>query len=285
LNQPQRKAIQLASILGKGKGLFDLSKSDTKPGSYFTKGDLAEIFGIEESAFRALSEVEVDGIHGINESEVQNAWYSGAIPNAPAFRIRNFQRSFDELVLAALMRRTYPELKIEEQVKWERRSLDFVVEHPVFGKRIVEFDGPSHFAQSGYGKEIKNPSIRKEEAEQHFGMEYVSWPYWIQRCESNVRALFEPGVQGYGLLWSANTHFGHFAFEDSAEVILKLSSRFNAIRDGGLAYIYGPNTAGRTNVEHPVISSIERGRIPVSRILPRGYLDKSTWLPERLMNG
>jgi hypothetical protein len=275
--------MQLAAILGKSLGLFKLDNSDLNPGSFFTVSDLEEIFGVPKSSFSSLPVQTIEDRKAIDEKDIQAAWYRGAIPKAPETKIRNFSRSFDELVLATLIRRVYPEAKIEEQVKWGRKSLDFIVHHPKFGTKIIEFQGPGHFAPGRYAKEIPHPRIRKEMAESQLEIEYIDWPYWIQRCSSNVRAIFEPDVKGFGLLWSANVHFSEFVFDDSASIILDMSSRFNALRGGGLSYIYGPNTAGRVNVEHPIISSITKGKTSPSKLLPKGYADTSTWLPKRVL--
>ena len=85
------------------------------------------------------------------------------------------------------------------------------------------------------------------------------------------------------MLWSANVHFGEFVFDDSANVILEMSSRFNALRDGGLSYIYGPNTAGRRNSEHPIIGSILRGRTSARKLLPKGFINAADWIPESIV--
>ncbi len=281
----EKKSLKgnMAAILGKSSGLFKLDESDLNPGSFFEINDLAEIFMVPKSSLANLPTQVINGKKAVDEKEVQAAWYRGAIPKAPETKVRNFSRSFDELVLAQLIRRAYPEVKIEEQVKWGRKSLDFIVHHPKFGSKIIEFQGPAHFAPGRYAREIPHPRIRKEMAERELEIEYIDWPYWIQRCSSNVRTIFEPEVKGFGMLWSANVHFSEFVFDDSASIILDMSSRFNSLRDGGLGYIYGPNTAGRNNVEHPIIASIIRGRTSPNKLLPKGFDDASTWLPKRVL--
>lgn len=274
----------MASILGKGAGLFKLDDSDQFPGSFFTLDDLVEIFGAPRTSFQHIPTQVLDGQKVFDEKDIQSAWYSGTIPGAPATKVRNFSRSFDELVLLALIRKTYPDAEIEEQVKWGRKSLDFIVHRRNFDSKIIEFQGPGHFAPGRYAREIPHPNLRKDAAEEELKIEYVDWPYWIQRCVSNVRSIYETDVQGFGLLWSANVHFGDFIFDDSASIILQMSNRFNALRDESLGYIYGPNTAGRNNVEHPIIAKIERGRVSASKLLPRGYFDSATWLPSKLIS-
>jgi hypothetical protein len=273
----------VASILGKGAGLFKLDDSDQHPGSFFTLDDLVEIFGAPRNSFQHLASQVLDGQTVFDEKDIQSAWYSGNISGAPDTKVRNFSRSFDELVLLALIKKTYPDAEIEEQVKWGRKSLDFIVHRPNFDSKIIEFQGPGHFAPRGYAKEIQHPSIRKDAAQEELKMEYIDWPYWIQRCVSNVKSIYEPEVKGFGLLWSANVHFGDFIFDDSASIILQMSKRFNALRNDGLGYIYGPNTAGRENVEHPIIAKIEKGRVSPNKLLPKGYKDPATWLPSKVL--
>jgi len=115
-------------------------------------------------------------------------------------------------------------------------------------------------------------------------IEVVNWAYWIQRCTSNVKALFETGMLGYGALWSTEIHFGHFLFNDSAEIIETITKRFNAIDNTGYGYFYGGNTRLRNNPEHPIIEKIKTGKVNVDTILPRGYKDRNYWFPDKLKN-
>ena len=264
----------MTNVLGKGAGVFYLHNSDIQAGSYFTETDLTELFSVEASALADIPSKEIEGVRVFNESDVRKAWYSGAISGAPAHKIRNFQRSMDELIVAKLIELEYPGVEIEHQAKWtfdnngrkSNRSLDLVIKHPEFGTKIIEFHGPQHFAAGRYGAPEENPMVRKAQIEEQFGVECVIWPYWIQLCRSNVRAVFEPGVKGFGLLWSTNTHFGDFVFPDSAQLILNLSDRFGALRHGGVGYFYGPNTEGRNNPAHPIIDSIQAGRKAASKL-------------------
>ena len=115
------------------------------------------------------------------------------------------------------------------------------------------------------------------------GIEVINWPYWIQSCSSNIRAIFEKDIIGLGALWSTQSHFGVFCFgEDSADIIELLSKRFNAIDDNGYGYFYGPNTRNRNNPEHPIIKKIKNGEKDITMILPKGFKEVNYWLPDEL---
>lgn len=270
------------AVLGKGSGVFSLSLSDQNVGSYISLRDLAEIFEVTDEILLPLPTVLIDGQEFANELDVHKFWHQNLLPGAPPSKIRNANRSLDELIVAALFRRVYPNIEISQQVKWGRRSLDFVLEHQDFGKKVLEFHGPSHFATGRFAREIQDPFVRKSEIEDAFGVECVIWPYWIQRCESNVRAVFETDTRGYGALWSAQSLFGDFVFPNSAEIIERISERFNAARGGAYGYFYGPDSEGRKNPEHPIVSRIREGKVSISRLIPLGSQNDAAWLPQSL---
>lgn len=270
------------AILGRPQGLFQLHDSDACVGSMLSKSDVTEILGVTEQDLQTLPFIDWKGTAAIDERELQKRWYANAIPNSPLSKIGNARASLDEMILLKLIKLTYPNAAIEHQVKWGRKSVDLKV--TVDGHSIIiEFHGPSHFAPSRYEPSPEHPSIRKEGVEQHFGIECVLWPYWIQRCTSNVRAIFEKDVNGLGALWSTNEHFGKFLFEDSAQIVEGINNRFRAERDGSFGYFYGPDTAGRNNPEHPIIKQIQQGKKDVKLLLPRGYSDMRLWVPQCLL--
>ena len=111
--------------------------------------------------------------------------------------------------------------------------------------------------------------------------ECVIWPYWVQRCASNVRALFDPTVQGIGSIWSTSALFGDFFFSDSAELILEINSRFKIERADGVGYIYTNELVSKP--VHPVVRRIREGRENLSRLIPPGSaLPDRYWLPREL---
>jgi len=268
-------------ILGRPQGLFDLHSSDSCVGSMLSKSDVVEILGVSENDLQAIPFKKWNGIDAVDEREIQKLWYSNIIPNSPPSKIGNASVSLDEMILVKLIQLAYPSAIVEHQVPWGRKRVDLRV--TVEGtSKLIEFHGPSHFAPSRYNSNPEHPSIRKMEVEGNFGLECVIWPYWIQRCISNVRAIFDDGVNGLGVLWSTNVHFGTFVFSDSAQVIEGINDRFRARRGGGCGYFYGPNTENRNNPEHPVISQIQQGKKSIELLLPRGHNNIDQWIPQCL---
>lgn len=266
------------AILGKAQGVFSLSNSDSSVGSFLSKEDIKQFLGVNDADLNVLKFKDIDGIEAIDERKVQKAWYSGQIKNAPPVE----SSSLDEFLLLSIVRKALPGCEIETQVKVKRFKMDLKITHQ--GKSLfIEFDGPSHFAISRYGPPKHEPFRKKKIVEEETGIEVVNWAYWIQRCESNIKVLFDNSIKGYGVLWSTNVHFGDFYFDDSAEIIESINNRFNADRDG-IGYFYGPNTFGRSNPEHPIIEKIISGNEPIGRLLPKGFKDKDRWLPEKLRN-
>src|SRR5262249_49076360 len=150
-------------------------------------------------------------------------------------------------------------------------------------KRVaVEFFGPSHFIPQFRGK-IKPPTDRKKSIEDHLGCECVVWPYWIQRCESNVRALFDASAVGKAAVWSTQAHFGDFVLPRSSAFIIGLSQRFNAVSADGLGYMY---LDGRTKNKpvHPIVKRIMNGAERKEQLIPPGNdRPEAFWLPECIL--
>jgi len=171
----------------------------------------------------------------------------------------------------------YPNIIVERQSRVLSYSMDLKL---TMDKRSVyiEYEGPSHFTHSE-----REPFLsKKKKVEDKTGIEVINWPYWIQSCSSNVKAIFEKDIVGMGALWSTASHFGMFFSEDSADVIELLSKRFNAIDDNGFGYFYGPNTRDRNNPEHPIIQKIKNGKKDINLILPKGFKEANYWLPNEL---
>lgn len=263
-------------ILGRPQGVFEIADSDNAVGSFLTKEDICTLLKVTESDLTALNFKTIDGFEIVDERQLQQAYYKDKIPNA----YRDAKTSVDELLLRAIIKDTYPECVVERQVRVKRYSMDLKL---TFNDKtvFVEFDGPSHFAQSRWGLP-KDPAIKKNIVEQETGIEVINWPYWIQRCSLNVQAIFNPDIQGLGALWSTNVHFGMFIFSNSADIIEKMTKRFNAVDDSGFGYFYGPNTRDRNNPEHPIIEQIVTGKSDKETLLPKGFKDEGYWLPDRL---
>ena len=265
------------AILGKAQGVFELKNSDMAVGSFLSKQDIKNFLGVSDADLSVLKFKDIDGVQAIDERKVQKAWYSGQITNAPPVECS----SLDEFLLLSIVNEALPGCDIERQIKIKRFKMDLKITHE--GKTIfVEFDGPSHFAISRYGTPKHEPFRKKKIVEDETGIEVVNWAYWIQRCASNVKALFDNFEKGYGVLWSTNIHFGDFYLENSAEIIETINKRFNSDHGEGYGYFYGPNTLGRNNPEHPIVNKITEGKESIERLLPKGYKDKTRWLPEIL---
>ena len=264
------------AILGKPKGVFDLNNSDYCVGSYILKSDIKEILNVNDIDLNNINFLNIDGNEVCDERIIQKLWYAGKITNA----IPVNKSSLDELILIAIIKKTYPNIIIERQFKILRYSMDLKL--TLDNRQLfIEFDGPYHFKPSHYG-EPKNPFIKKHIIQDKTGLEVVNWPYWIQRCSSNVKAIFENDIKGYGAIWSTEVLFGMFSFENSAEIIDELTKRFNAVDNNGYGYFYGSNTRNRNNPKHPIIDKIKKGKNNINIILPKGYKEINYWIPEEL---
>lgn len=264
-------------ILGKPEGIFDLENSDTSVGSFISIEDACSILNVGTESLSNLKFQKLNDITVIDERALQRAFYDGKIKGL----IPDRRESLDERILKKIISKTLPNCQIEEQVRIGRFSMDLKLTLEDVSL-FVEFDGPSHFTRM-YGIP-KHPFRKKKIIEEKTDLEVVNWPYWIQRCESNVRALFDKKSKGFGVLWSTNVHFGDFVFEDSATIIKEMTSRFNAIETDGIGYFYGPNSRGRNNIEHPIINRIDNGDSPIEKLLPMGREEREFWLPDRLKN-
>ena len=267
----------MTATLGKPQGLFSLDDSDHFVGSYLRQDDVKEIFDVSDDDLSELTFVDIGGVEAIDEMVLHKAWHNGEIRNAP----RRDQSSMDEIILKAVLRKSLAGCCIERQQSVGRFKLDLKI--TLSGASVfIEFDGPSHFAVTKYGIPKHHPFRKKRLVEEATGIEVVNWAYWIQRCDSNVKALFDPTIVGYGALWSTNVHFGDFHFDDSADIIDAINGRFNCRRSDGCGYFYEGNTEGRFKPEHPIVGKIASGREQHERLLPRGHRARDTWLPSGL---
>jgi hypothetical protein len=269
--------------IGGSEGVFRLHDSDDNCGSLVSLSDAAEIFDVSVSALANLANTtlkisEADGEKFVNELDLHKAWGSGAIPTPHLPKMGNAKRSLDELILIKLVKLTYPTASITPQLKAGRQQADLFIE--LDDERVaIEFFGPSHFIPQ-YPGELKPPSERRASIEANLKCKCVVWPYWIQRCETNVRALFRPGTVGKASVWSTKAHFGDFVLPNSAEIVIELSQKFNAIGEDGLGYMY---LASRTKNKpiHPIVKRVMEGKQQRERLIPKGN-DRPTsfWLPE-----
>ena len=259
----------------KPTGRFSLLTSNTYCGSYFSLNDLKIIFNNSDDDYPTI---KFNNKHLVDETEISRAWYSGQIKTSLPLIVNGKKRSFDELILSTLIKITYPDAIIEPQIKIGRKTIDLLVIHNNT-KKIIEFLGPIHFikCKQNYNYELKPFSERKKSIEDESGIECIDWPYWIQRCENNVRAIFESNVQGQCAMWSSKALFGDFYFEDSGPQILELTDRFKAAEGRTMGYMY-EKTDGKP--EHPIIKEIHAGKSEMI-LLPKGnQQDTEFWMPE-----
>ena len=90
-------------------------------------------------------------------------------------------------------------------------------------------------------------------------------------------------VQGMASVWSTKAMFGEFVFPRSAELILEITARFNAVRQDGLGYMYGATHTQKP--VHPIVAAIARGKVDKGVLIPRGSArPESFWLPAEIVS-
>jgi hypothetical protein len=265
--------------IGKSHGIFRLHDSDSFCGSYISVTDAAQILDISPSQLAILPTKYIDGQTVVSELDIHKAWGTEKIQSLHKPKYRNTSRSFDEIIVLKLLRITLPGCEVECQIPFGKKHVDLKL---TYNNRIIfiEFVGPSHFTPQ-YQRGPTSPLARKKEVEDHFGCECVIWPFWIQRCSRNIHSLLDRSVQGLASVWSTKAFFGDFVFPKSAEIIFELTSKFNAVRDDGVGYMYGNQHTNKPI--HPIVEAILVGRENRERLIPRGN-DKpeSFWLPKEL---
>ena len=276
--------------LGKSSGLFSLKESDKMVGSFFSVTDLYVILGIDKisvdefrSVLKQFGLISRNGF--VDESKLYKKFdYLVERYSTPVSKKRI---SFDEYVIRSLIKDAIPEAVIEQQVIipgiCSNSPVDFRISYN--GATIyLEFDGPSHFAQTGQ-YQVRDSRNKKKKVEDITGIECVCWPFWIQRCKQNVLALFDPSVKGIGALWSSKALFGNFCIEKPSELILSETKRFNAIRDDGIGYFYGSENDGRVMPEHPIVEKILNDEAAINVLIPPDVnTDYEFWIPSVMWN-
>ena len=107
------------------------------------------------------------------------------------------------------------------------------------------------------------------------------WPFWIQRCTRNIRAIIDKKTSGLASVWSTKALFGDFVFPKSAQIIIELSNQFNAVKADGLGYMYGNSHTNKPI--HPILEAIRNGKVDKNRLIPKGNdMPESFWLPEEI---
>jgi hypothetical protein len=262
--------------IGKSQGVFKLRDSDNFCGSFLSVADAAEILAVSESAVTGYAQEDDDGNKLVSELDLHKRWAAGDIVSPHPVKVGSAKRSFDEIILKKLIEVTMPEVSVEIQVPFGRKHVDLVV-NASGQRKAIEFLGPSHFIQQ-YQKELVSPFERKQEMENILNCECVLWPYWIQRCSQNIRAIFDGHIEGKASVWSTNAHFGDFQLHDAARIIVQITERFHALRQDGIGYMYLNNHTKKPI--HPIIEQIRIGNISKNKLIPReNHLAESFWLP------
>ena len=262
-------------------GIFSLDNSDRYCGSYISLSDAARILRVEQSALQHLPSVRSGTNVYISDQKLGRAWASGTIQSPRgSFRHTGGSTSFDELIILTIIELALPGAHVETQVRVGRRVADFRISHG--GKSaVVEFLGPYHFIRRTLDQKMIDPRERASYIEDVLGEECIIWPYWVQRCASNARAIFDPAIQGIGSIWSTSAHFGDFFFADSSNLIQTINRRFRLERHEGIGYFYTDELAAKP--VHPIIRRIRTGRDPIRRLIPPGPItDPKYWLPKSL---
>lgn len=277
-------------LLGKPLGIFSIEESDKYVGSFFSRDDVKTILEVSDEDLAVVPFKDLNGIQCIDETTLRKKyWEKGLIPNALPAKVGNASASFDEYVLMAIIRHTYPSAIITPQYKWGRKRIDMHVE--IGDKKFfLEFHGPGHFKKLSVFRDPEDPFVRKSDIENEFGIPCYIWPYWIQRCASNLKILLgdaSPSARGYGALWSTRVFFGDFLLDNSAQIIEELTKPFNAAPNGEYGYFYegwNEGVCGRIKEEHPIIKRILSGKVAVERLIPKGIDPgtKKNWLPSCL---
>ena len=268
-------------------GTFSLDESDRYIGSFISKADVKRILSINDDDLKDVPFKELNGNQYIDETTLRKKfWEKGAIPHARPSKIGNSTISLDEYILIEIIKQTYPSAKIKSQFKWGRKYIDNYVE---IGDRkfFIEFHGPGHFKKLNIYRDPENPFERRTMIEQEFGIPCYIWPYWIQRCSSNLKILLgDSDDRGYGALWSTKVFFGEFHFNDSAQIIDAITNDFKATPSGEYGYFYEKWNGERKKEAHPIVKRILDGKQDVNILIPKGIKpdERNKWLPKELQN-
>jgi hypothetical protein len=268
--------------LGTAAGVFSLANSNRYCGSYLTIDDAASILQVPADYLQTLLPTVPQGTHlYVSDKRLGRAWASGLI-RSPRSQFRRGQAmvSFDELIVLTLIEQSLPDAHVEPQVFVGKNLIDFRLTYR--SQRLaIEFLGPYHFIQRSRFKRISDPRVRGATIEGKLHHECVLWPYWVQRCEANVRALFDKSVKGLGSIWSTSALFGDFALNNAASIIQNLNARFNVERPDGVGYFYTDELVVKP--VHPIVRRIRQGREPIGRLVPHGSPHPDEyWLPRSL---
>lgn len=269
------------STLYNGKGYFSLSESDSNIGSFFSVNDLCEILEIKDGNKQcfllALEKLGIVKNGFVDEKNLYPKWkdLKKMFSSNPPLHYT----SFDEYVLLAIFRRTFPCACIEQQIKIGTKYVDFKISYKGETK-YIEFDGPDHFIPRN-DKILENPLERIHEIQNETNNELVRWPFWIQRCAQNAKIIFDKNLNGYGALWSTTKYFGDFKVSNPSKIIKVLTQRFNADKSSGIGYFYEEDSL-RKKPAHPIIKKTLKNPSMINKLVPIDADDPKYWVPQEL---
>jgi hypothetical protein len=277
------------------EGIFELENSDNTVSSYYQVSDVVTMINSRLEYNRTIDEEflrnnfnnlikEVNSVSVIEEvNAFKDLWKNQLIRErkiAPR-RINHY-----ELILFNVFSRVVDRENIEMEYRINNAGhrYDFKIEYGG-NKYLIEFDGIGHFQRNRF-RETVHP-LDQINSFNNPDYKLIIWPYWIQRCERNLKVILGIEEQGFGAIWSSTFHFGEFLWNDSYDIIRTLNSQFNIEQEGNIGYIYG----ARLNYpEHPYIENkILNNRATswtIEKLIPQGTPnnteERNYWLPEKL---
>lgn len=279
-------------FLGKAQGRFSLIDSDHNVGSFFSVEDIYQILEIDRLTVAEFKDalIRADLLNKDNVVDEKKLWgkYKNLKEQYSTIKLLNYT-SLDECIIKQIFVKALPGATITQQVPYKNpktnhnKWVDFKIEYKGL-TRFVEIDGPQHFSDTSKAA-IESPFDKKHQIEDILGSACVMWPFWIQRCELNAKAIFDKSIKGCGALWSSKCLFGSFNIPSPGQLIIEENKQFNAERDGGIGYFYGGDTENRNIPEHPVIALIEKGKKSINEIIPSDITEnKAYWVPKKLQH-
>jgi hypothetical protein len=263
---------------------FDLKDSDNNCGSLISIDDIIKIFDNynypKEYIIAQINKIKpilMNNIKYYDETELQNFWYNlNAKKNG----------SFDEAIIFGLLKQ-FKDIEIIKQYPIKRFKIDFKITKETGEIYYLEFDGPSHYMFTRFGPP-KDPFHKKKLIEDLTGNECIIFPYWAQKCYSNLYNVINPNnkILGYGALWGCKIHFGNFYHNNSAQIIIDISNRLN-LNLPKEWYLERKNNDKIIKSEHPIINDYKNGKILKTQIeqllIPKGInetnFNEKIWLP------
>ncbi len=281
--------------------IFSLERNDETVSSFYTLNDLVLMINNRLNFENQISEAYIrqnfyDLIQLIENIEVIDErngfkiiWGPTGERRIPTdWKLRPLVANHYELVLYNIFIRVVGtgNVKVQYQIKGEGHHFDFMIEYEG-EKYLIEFEGIDHFKANRRGVTIH--PLEQLNSFNNPDFKLIIWPYWIQRCEMNLKVVLGLEINGLGAIWGADYFYNDFPWQDSNNIIKTLNAQFNIERNGNIGYIYGPDE-NRNYPEHPFIKGKILNNIApswtIEKFIPKGTLnsieDRNYWLPDRL---